>query len=70
MRLVSLNRAAVEAGLAPGLGLADARAIVPELAIHHHDPVADAELLDRLADRCTRYTPMVAVEPPERPESA
>ena len=65
MRLVSLNRAAVEAGLAPGLGLADARAIVPELAIHHHDPVADAELLDRLADRCTRYTPMVAVEPPD-----
>lgn len=65
MRLVALNREAVECGLAIGTSLADARAIVPDLSVHNHDPQADAELLDRIADGCMRYTPMVAVEPPD-----
>nr|WP_281501057.1 DNA polymerase Y family protein [Erythrobacter sp. F6033] len=65
MRLVALNRAALECGLTLGSNLADARAVEPELIVYDHNPQADAELLDQIADECVRYTPMVAVEPPD-----
>ncbi len=65
MRLVALNRAALECGLAPGSSLADARAVEPELIVQDHNAQADAELLDQIADECMRYTPMVAVKPPD-----
>lgn len=65
MRLVALGREALECGLTAGTTLADARAIVPDLVVHDHDPQADADWLDRIADDCMRYTPMVAVEPPD-----
>ncbi len=45
--------------------LADARARVPELAVVTHDPVADQDWLDRLAQGCARYTPLVALDPPD-----
>ena len=45
-----------------GLALADARARVPDLCAVDHDPVADQQLLDRLADACDRFTPMVALD--------
>ncbi|OYY67581.1 DNA polymerase Y family protein [Sphingomonas sp. 28-63-12] len=45
-----------------GLALADARARVPDLMAVDHDPVADQQLLDRLADACDRFTPMVALD--------
>lgn len=44
------------------MGLADARVAVPGLLVFDHDPHADAVLLERLADGCTRYTPHVAIE--------
>lgn len=50
-------------GLEPGMTLADARARVPELQAFDHDPVADQIWLERLADGCIRYTPMVAIDP-------
>lgn len=65
MRLTAVNPAALDLGLVAGTSLADARAIEPDLAVMNHDPVADAEFLDRIADSCIRYTPMVAVEPPD-----
>lgn len=65
MRLTAVNREAIEYGLSAGASLADARAIVPDLVVHNHDAIANAELLDRIADACMRYTPMVAVEPPD-----
>lgn len=43
--------------------LADARARVPELQAFDHDPAADHGWLERLADGCIRYTPMVALDP-------
>lgn len=64
-RLAALDRAAMELGLRPGLTLADARARVPELEIHPHDPHADLDWLERLADNCHRYTPTVALLPPD-----
>ena len=62
MRLVAVDAAAAALGLAPGLGLADARLRVPDLATADHDPHADARLLARLADACDRYSPMVATD--------
>ena len=45
--------------------LADARAQVPDLAIVPHDPVLDQNWLDRLAQGCARYTPLVALDAPD-----
>lgn len=65
MRLVALDAQALSLGLFPGMALADARARVPELMTVDHDPAADAALLARMADDCDRYTPMVALDPPD-----
>jgi len=65
MRIVALDAAALAQGLAPGLTLADARARIPELAAVDHDPLADRLWLERLADGCDRWTPMVALDPPD-----
>ena len=64
MRLAALDMHALKLGLTPGLGLADARARVPELAAIDHDPAADLALLEWLADGCERYTPMATTDPP------
>ena len=65
MRLAAANRAALALGLAPGLSLADARARQPDLGIADLDRRADAAWLERIADGCDRYTPMVACDPPD-----
>ncbi len=58
------DRQAVALGLGVGMKLADARARVPDLLAFEHDMLADAQLLDRLAEACERYTPIVAAAPP------
>lgn len=65
MRLAAVDRRALALGLAPGLTLADARARVPELAVADADPVADAALLERIADDSDRWAPLVALDPPD-----
>lgn len=65
VRLTAVDRAAMQAGLAAGLTLADARARVPELETFPHDPHADHEWLERLAEACGRYTPTVALRSPD-----
>jgi protein ImuB len=65
MRVVALDPRALKLGLAPGLTLADARARVPELAAVDHDAYADRLWLERIADGCDRWTPMVALAPPD-----
>lgn len=65
MRLVALDAGAAALGLAPGLTLADARVRVPDLAVVAHDAAADAIWLERLADGCLRYSPQVALDPPD-----
>ncbi len=64
LRLAAANRAALRLGLTPGLALADARARVPDLLVEEHAPEADRRFLERIAEACDRYTPMVAVNPP------
>ena len=49
-------------GLAPGMTLADARALVPGLVVEAADPQGDARALAALADWCIRFTPWVALD--------
>ena len=47
------------------MALAQARAMHPALAAVTEDQAGDANLLDSIADWCQRYTPLVAVDPPD-----
>ncbi|MFT6580428.1 MAG: protein ImuB [Alphaproteobacteria bacterium] len=60
--VAAVNAAASDLGLAPGMNLADARAITAGFDIAPADPAADAALLRRLAVWCGRYSPWVGVE--------
>lgn len=53
---------AKDAGLRPGLALAEARARVPDLRVERHAPEADRALLRRLAESAQRWSPCVAIE--------
>ena len=64
-RLHALDERALALGLEPGMPLADARARVPDLVDLPHDPEGETALMRRLADSCERFTPMVAIDPPE-----
>jgi protein ImuB len=61
-RLVGVDANAARLGLSVGLTLADARARHPALVAREADPAAEAKLLERLADACARYTPLVALD--------
>ncbi len=63
--LAAVDAAASSLGLYAGMKLAQAQALVPDLAIHEHDPKGDATALLRLAGWCLRYAPLVAVDPPD-----
>ena len=65
LRLTALNGAAERAGLRPGQALADARAMRPDLVVEAADDQADHDLLHAVADWCDRYTPLVALDPPD-----
>ncbi len=65
MRLVAADPKALSLGLRPGLGLADARARVPVIEVHEHEPEADLALLRHFADWCDRYTPVVVEDAPD-----
>lgn len=61
-RLHGVNGAAQMAGVGPGMTLADARAVCPDLTVTEAAPEADLALLDRLADWALHYTPWTALE--------
>ncbi len=61
---MAVDETASALGIAPGMALADARARVPGLLSVPHDSAADGALLVRMAERCDRFTPAVAVDPP------
>jgi|HubBroStandDraft_1064217.scaffolds.fasta_scaffold00245_4 protein ImuB len=60
--LVAVDAAAAAAGLAPGLGLADARARRPDLVAREADQAGAAAALASLADWCGGYSPWTATE--------
>ncbi|MDE2793648.1 MAG: DNA polymerase Y family protein [Gemmatimonadota bacterium] len=57
--IAAANPRAIRAGLAPGMPLADGRAIVPEVVVRPADPTGDARALERLARWADRFTPRV-----------
>jgi len=61
-RLVGVDAEAARLGLTPGLTLADARARHPGLVAVEADPAAESKLLEKCADFCARYTPLVALD--------
>ena len=62
LRLVALDEAAEKLGLLRSQAFADARAMIPTLAVVDEDPAADAALLDEIADWTERCTPLVALD--------
>jgi protein ImuB len=63
-RLTAVDARAAQAGLAPAMSLADARAIRPDLATYEADDAADVLLLEQIAGWCDRFTPIVVPSPP------
>ncbi|HUH92941.1 MAG TPA: DNA polymerase Y family protein [Casimicrobiaceae bacterium] len=62
--VIAANAAAKKRGIAPGLSIAAALALDPELAVHLRDERAEAAALERIALWAGQWTPTVAVEPP------
>ena len=63
--VVAANAAAFQVGLRVGMPATKAQALVKELVIHHADPDADAQALERLAVWALRYSPVVAADDPD-----
>jgi protein ImuB len=64
--VVAADHAARMLGLRPGLPLAQAQARIPELLIEAANPAADTAALERLALWVQRrYSPIVAIDPPD-----
>ncbi len=57
LSISAANAAAERAGIRPGMGLADARAIAPALLSRPAEPARDRTALLRLARWCARYGP-------------
>lgn len=62
-RLAAVNSHARTAGLRPGMRLADARTLLPDLVTAAGQPQADHRLIETIANWCDRYTPWVAIDP-------
>lgn len=56
---------AARGAIRPGMALADARAILPDLTAAEADPRGEAKTLGAVADWCGRFTPLVALDGPD-----
>jgi protein ImuB len=61
LAVAALNVGAAGLGLRLGMTLAQARALVPQIATAETDRAADAGYLNALAEACERFTPLVAL---------
>lgn len=64
-RLVAANARALAAGIRPGLGLASALALAPDLVARPQDFRGEAALLDELACWAAQFTPQLALDAPD-----
>lgn len=60
--IAALDEQAETLGLTRGMGIADARAMYPQIDVAEAEPKAERRLLEGLADWCDRYTPLVALD--------
>ncbi|MEP6595699.1 MAG: DNA polymerase Y family protein [Ginsengibacter sp.] len=65
MVVTGVNALAQKQGVDTGMVVADARAIIPSLQVLDDKPELPAKLLKGLAEWCIRYTPVVAIDPPD-----
>ena len=65
MIITAANAKAEVEGISRGMVLADARAIVPDLQVVDDIPDLPEKLLTRLAEWSIRFSPLVAIDPPE-----
>jgi protein ImuB len=65
MVITSANATAEKKGIQTGMVLADARAILPELEVLDDKTNLPEKLLRKLAEWCIRFTPVVAIDPPD-----
>ena len=65
MVITSANALTQAQGIDTGMVVADARAIIPSLQVLDDKPGLSAKLLKGLAEWCIRYTPVVAIDPPD-----
>jgi protein ImuB len=64
-RIEAVNDAGLAAGTQPGMRLADARTLCPQLKAAPADPAGDGAFLERLAVWAQRWGPWAAVDPPD-----
>jgi protein ImuB len=65
MIITAANAAAGKKEITPGMVLADARAIMPDLEVQDDKPDLIGKLLKRLAEWCIRFTPAVSIDIPD-----
>ncbi len=65
MIVQAASPALLNEGIAPGMVVADVRAIFPSIEALPHNPEADEKLLSKLAKWCFRYSPTIATDPPD-----
>lgn len=65
MIVTAVNIPAQSEGIQTGITVADARALVPSLQVLDDQPELPGKLLQGIANYCIRYTPLVAVDPPD-----
>ena len=65
-RIVAADTLAAQAGIRPGMRLADALALTPALRPHERQPAREQALLESLACWGGNFTPHVSLAPPDR----
>jgi protein ImuB len=63
--ITAANALAERHGIKTGIAAADAKAIVPDLAVVDDIPGQAAKLLKGLGEWCIRYTPLIAIDLPD-----
>ncbi len=65
MVITAANALANGQGINTGMVVADARVILPSVEVLDDKPELSIKLLNALGEWCIRYTPVVAIDPPE-----
>ncbi len=63
--ITAANALAEKQGITVGMATADAKAIVPSLKVVDESPGQAVKLLKALGEWCIRYTPLIAIDPPD-----
>lgn len=65
MIITAVNALAKALGIEPGMAVADARAVLPGIEVLDDQPELSSRLLFRIATWCIRFSPVVAIDPPD-----